>query len=217
MSNEQQADRPQIFDINKYVMFADTPGVQGNRSRFVWGIRDGNPRISVFTNDPKDTISRGVIFAGFNPETFFIFLNLFRDIIKGPNGGKGKVEQVGPQRDAQGNILDGGTKVVQSELQYGKDDAGMCWIRLVAPQRPVIKFVFKISDYHRIFKQDGTQYTEAEASALQAYSVINTIWDIYKPLTGEFRKPMQQQSNQSTGTQSNAKQPSNYQSEDMPF
>jgi hypothetical protein len=172
MSEELQ-QRPQIHDLNKIMMFTETPGAPGKRSKLAWSVRDGAPRLTVFTNDPKDQVNKGIMYAPMNPETFYAFMDLFEQVTKSPSGTKYKIDCLTSSRDQAGNIKQD-EKVLLSEIWFGKDDAGLIWLSCVAPNRPKIKFTFKVSDYHRIFK-DGNPLSESEASCLQAMATIRIL------------------------------------------
>ena len=186
MSEEQQTTPIRINEILRFSMFTDAPGVEGKRSRLAWSVRDGNPRVTVYTNIPTDTIQKGVLSAPMNPETFFIFLDLFEKVALGDNGIKYKIDCYTSFRKEDGTYTD---KTLQSELWFGKDDQGVIWISVNAPSRPKIKFDFKVYDYHKIYKGDGTQISESEASALQALAVIKAMRNIYVPLVGALKQP----------------------------
>lgn len=158
--------------------------VQGKRQTMQFGARDNNPRFTVFTGDPADTVNKGIIYAPFSPEVFHIFLNSFEEIIKGPNDVKAKIDS-----RTYGKKEDGSTdftiKIVVSELWYGKDEHGFCWMSVTAPNRPRIKFVLKVSDFHCLFKPSGEQFTEIEASVLQAQATIDGLREaVYNMTSG---------------------------------
>lgn len=204
---EDTQPRIQINDLNKFIMFAETPGVQGKRAKLTWSERDGNPRITVFTNDPKDTIGRGILNAPLNPETFFAFLDRFEDIALGENDKKGKIDCYTSVRDQEGKTV-GTEKKLVSELVYGKDANGIIWFGVSAPNRPKIKFVFKISEFHKIYNSDGSVFTEAQASQAQAVSVIRAIRHIFYTITGGFRKPISGNGGQNSGSNDFSYKPS---------
>jgi len=66
------------------------------------------------------------------------------------------------------------------------------WISLVAKDRPRVKFEYRVSDYHGIFHGDGSAYTDAEASVLQALAAVESLREIYGNLIGGFRVPKPQ-------------------------
>lgn len=177
-----ETPRPIIIDLKRVMMFADTPGVEGKRSKLVWSVRDGHPRISVFTNDPKDTTNKGIISAPMNPETFYTFLDLIESSVKADGEIIYKIECLTAKRDAEGKV-NYNDKVHVSDAYAGKDANGMVWISLVVPNtnRPKIKFNFKISDYHKIYK-GGVPLTESEASCVQATATVNIVRAAFYPL-----------------------------------
>lgn len=181
----EQDDRPKIEELNKFSMFANLPGEGGKRPRLGWSVRDMNPRITVFTNSPADTVQYGIISAPMNPETFFVFLELLEKVALGPNDSKFKIECYTSTRQPDGTYAD---KTVQSELVFGKDPAGIVWLSVIAVNRPKVKFEFKIYDYHKIFNGDGTQMDESESSSLQALGVVKALKAIYAGLTGGLRQ-----------------------------
>jgi hypothetical protein len=177
-------DKPKIYEIAKFNMFADSPGVEGRRARLVWGVRDGNPRITVFTNNPNSKGLEGIISAPMSPQVFIAFLTLFEDVIKGPNDIKRKMDNDTSRRDEDNKPVD---KSLLSEVFFGKDSNGIVWISVIAPSKPKIKFEFRLSDYHRFYKTDGTQFTESEASVLEAISVIQCLKALYPKYYGELK------------------------------
>lgn len=220
MSDEQQP-RPQIQDLNKIMMFTETPGVQGKRSKLAWSVRDGAPRITIFTNDPKDQTNKGVIYAPMNPETFYIFADLFEDAIKGPSGAKYKIDCLTSARDSAGNLKPE-EKALLSEIWFGKDENGLVWISCVSATRPKIKFIFRVSDYHRIFI-DGEALTEAKASCAQAMATIRILKNAFYshaaairvPLAGTGDKPRTNYSNNNYNKSSQPRE--EMKAEDLPF
>lgn len=181
------ADRPKIQDLDKFMLFAAPNSGADKRPRLVWGVRDNNPRITVYTNLETDKASKGVIYAGINPETFYIFLNLFEKILAGPNGEKNKIDCFGTKW-VDGERQEG--KVLISELWFGKSAEGIAWLSLTAPDRPKIRFDLQISDYHKLFHNDGTVFTEQEGSILQAQALILGLRHAYLSYAGAVRKPL---------------------------
>lgn len=188
MSDNEQQPRIQIRDLAKIMMFTDTPGAPGKRSKLTWSERDGAPRITIFTNDPKDQTNKGVIYAPMNPETFYIFVSLFEQAIKGAPDSKYKIDCLTSARDSAGNLKQD-EKALLSEIWFGKDATGVMWISCVSGSRPKIKFPFKISDYHRIYV-NGTALEEAEASCLQATATINILKNAFYQYASVLRTPL---------------------------
>ena len=80
-------------------------------------------------------------------------------------------------------------RILKSELYFGRDTNGVIWISVVAPNRPKIKFEYRISDFHKIFKGDGSQLSEAESSTLQATATIRALRGVMTTYMGELRPP----------------------------
>ncbi len=187
--------RPAFNELAKFVMFTPSPGVEGRRAKLAWVVRDGNPRISVSTNNPSDN-ARTPINAAMNPETFEIFLNEFERVITSEKSEKVKIDCFKGVRDQEGKVID---KVLDSELWFGKDDDGIVFISVISGERPKIKFEFNISDYHKIHRSTGP-ITKKEASCLQALAVVQTIRRVFSNFYQEFRQKQQFKSFENTAT-----------------
>jgi hypothetical protein len=94
--------------------------------------------------------------------------------------------------DANGNGAATGERKLSCHAMVGKDEDGLVWISLVAKDRPRIKFIFQLSDWHEIFHGDGTPYNAADASVLQALSIARSLRLVYGNLIGGFRVPKPQ-------------------------
>lgn len=172
-----QAEQPvRIFDFERLSMWTPTPGAAGKRARLAFGIRDGNPRITVFTNDPNDKISNGVIYAAMNPETFYSFLELFSSVLRAKEETKYKINCFGTRWE---NDKPTKEKILVSDLCFGRDAEGVIWICVIAENRPKIKFEFAISDYHLLMDSDGKQFDKARASRLEAGAKLALLHDVY--------------------------------------
>lgn len=154
-------------------------------SVLTWGCRDGNPRITVNTNvesDKKNTF--GMINAGFNPETFFIILDLLKRVASSK-------EPISYKVDNKTTVMaDDGKRsepFVSTELWIGKDTDGIVWISVIAPDRPKIKFNFTISNYHLFHRKGEGAITAAEASVWAAERVADILSQCYIPLVSTYR------------------------------
>lgn len=184
MSEQQQYP---FKELEKFHLFTDAPGAEGKRSRLSWSSYRGNPRIGIFTNVPND-LSKGMMNAAMNPETFLIFLNLFEDIAKKSVENKAKIDCYTLPRTPDGEERSQ-EKILASEVYFGRDANGILWISVVIPNRPKIKFDFKISDFHKIYKGDGTQLSEAEGSTLQTLATIKALREVFMGHMGDIRPP----------------------------
>lgn len=190
---ENTTEPPKINELAKFMMYAVNPNNAIRRSRLVWAIRDGNPRITIWTNDPTDKDGRGAITAPMNPETFFIFLDMFEDIIKGEPNKKMSIEMLTTLRnDKDGKPNPNPEKVSISKLFFGKDDQGMAWMSVISTEsetRPKLKFTFRLSEYHKIQKSDGTTISESEASCVHAAATIRALRNIYTQNVNMYKPP----------------------------
>lgn len=169
--SEATTNQVKIVDFSRLSLYTSTPGVEGKRSRMSFGARDGNPRITVFTNDPRDTIAKGVISAAMNPETFMVFVNRFKNIVRSTTEVKDRIDCYGSRWENNKKVED---RVLLSTIWFGRDAEGIIWISVVADGRPKIRFDFRMSDWHHVYV-DGKQIDEATASAFEAGSKIHLI------------------------------------------
>lgn len=186
----------QFKELEKFQMFTPAPGAEGRRSRLSFSSYRGNPRLTVFTGVPNDT-GKGVIHAAMNPETFMIFLKLLEQIAKSNKEEKNKIDC-----DTLIKAADGARsqeRTLSSSLVFGRDAEGVIWISVIAENRPKIKFEFQISDFHRLYKGDGSQFTKAEASSLQALAVIDALRRIFTAHASELKPPYQPNATGNTG------------------
>lgn len=186
MAEKPTVPEHQFKELDKFVMFAPAPGVDNRRSRLQWSSYRGNPRISVFTSVPNDT-NKGVISAPMNPETFFGLLHLLEKIATNPAGTiEFTVDCDTLERTADGSQ---GRRILLSTILVGRDDEGVVYIQVKADNRPEIRFYFKISDFHRFKKGDGTPFSDREASSLQALAAVQCLRMVFGQHVGELRAP----------------------------
>lgn len=165
-----------IISFDKYTLYA--PSAAGVRkAKLVWGVRDGNPRIAVFTNDPADTTLNGVISAPMDPVTFYTYIELLKKAAAATSEIKYKLDCFTTRRDEEGKP---GDKFLLSEVYVGKDSDGMVWVSVVAENRPKLKFVFSVSDWHKIYKADGTELSKGEYSSVATVATINALLPMYQ-------------------------------------
>lgn len=170
MANYDSQAPAQFITLDRLSIFTPTPGHEGNRAKVTFGFRNENPRISVFTNDPNDLNGgKTPINCGVDPATFITLLDQMEAVVKADQPTKIKFETDGTRYENNERTKD---RQLLSTLFFGKDDSGVCWISVQAENRPRIKFEFKVSDWHRFFKSDGSKMSIAEASAASAMSMI---------------------------------------------
>ena len=187
-------NKTRYLELAHFSLFAPCPGVENRNSRLAWCMSYNPtteiiyPRVTVFLNNPSVTGAAGILYAPFDSATLLIVLKELEKVVLGPAGGKCKISNYTQLRE-NGVIVPNAEKVLQSELWFGKDTDGICWISVVMPDRPKIKFEFLLSAYHKITKSDGTEANKAEGSVLQALAVIEAVSEAYKRFTTAVKKP----------------------------
>lgn len=175
--------KPRIMDLNRFTMFADVPGVENQKAKLSWGIRDGSARVTVFVFNTAAKRNE-VISAPLGTETFLVFCDMFEKIIDASPGSKSKIDCYMGIRDAGGKLT--GEKKLIGEFWFGVDNEGLIWVSLVDADKPRIKFTFKMWDYHKILKTDGTPLTDVEASKAVARTTIRALREVYVPAMAQF-------------------------------
>lgn len=166
-----QPDKPLIFDLDKYALF--TP-VEGNRRAALnFGLREGYPRITVFTSTQSDKDGKGVITVAFDLDHFLIFLTRLERLARTDGVSKEKATVKHFPRDATGKIT--GNPEPSAELWYGKNDQGIVWLSVVQPNRPKIVFEITISNFHDFHNTKGEPISKAEGSVARAVTMAGVL------------------------------------------
>ncbi len=206
-----------ILGFEKFNMW--TPSTDGvHRARLAWSIRDGNPRLTVFTNDDNDPVENKTIQAPMDPVTFNGFIELFRKVIHS-NGEVTplRVDCLQSVRDDSGRIVD---KSLQSSVVFGKNEDGIIWISVVAKDRPKIRFSFNISEWHTISRVDGNPVTKGELSSIAANGMLNVLKPLYdffifEAMKDQIANPRQYSKNGNGGSKPSANKPTNTTNDDV--
>lgn len=159
----------------------------GKYASLIWGLFSNNPRITVYTNvDSDKDVNYGKISANLDTPAFFSFLNLLREAIEFTPATPG-VEEFKASLENKNFIFPGGKRsdkpVLQSELFVGKDKEGVVWMGVMAKDRPRIKFVFQLSDFHALKHGTGEYYSKAEASVVAA----DAYWNLLTEMLGNMQ------------------------------
>ena len=159
-----------VLDNDKLRLRA--PNAKGKMAALNWGLYSNNPRLTVYTHDPDDTVDNGVIRAALDAPTFFAFLELLSEAINSREAFRKKIDNLnytfpGGRRSE--------TPSVVSSLIVGREDDGTIYVSIAAPRRPVVKFPFTNPEFHNFFHGDGTQYSKADISNVYARSYLRML------------------------------------------
>lgn len=143
-------ERGPIVRLARFTMWANVQG-QDKRAQLVWSMQDGNPKITVFYNNPDIKYPAS---SGFGLDTMLMILDAMKRIAAGPSGKTEMVENFMNERDENGKVT--GKKKI-SELYYGKDSEGIVWLGIkdVASPKPNVRFTYVMSDFHNLVRRDG--------------------------------------------------------------
>ena len=170
--------------FDKFKMYGKAQG-ESKVSVLSWGCWNGNPRITVNTNIESDKTNKyGMITAAFNPETFFILLDHLKLLVDAPNDTGYKFECKTTTELSEGGRSE---PFVASSVWIGKDSEGKIWISVLIENRPKIKFVFMISNFHTIHEKGKGPITEDHASRLQAKACANLLEQAYYKLVLDYK------------------------------
>lgn len=164
------------LDNRKLNLNAPTPNVPGQRASLIWGFYANNPRITVYTGDPAEKQDRnkdyGKISANMDMPAFFVFLDMLKQIVVAEPDTKLCMENKnftfygGKRSDAP---------AIVSETWVGKDKDGVIALCISAKDRPRIKFLLTLSDFHNLKKGDGTPFTQGEVSVMVTKAYIDML------------------------------------------
>lgn len=165
-------EKPKIFELDKYSLFA---AVEGNaRASMNFAVREGYPRITVFTRTQSDMEGKGMINVPFDLDTLLVFLMRLEAIARSEAVDiKEKMSAKHWPRDPTGKIK--GDLEVTSELFFGKNSDGVVWLSATAPNRPRIVFELSLSEYNQFTNAKGEFLTKAEGSRARTLSFISAL------------------------------------------
>ncbi len=154
-----------VLHNRKLGLSAPCPSAKGKWSSLTVGLVSNNPRFTIYTNDPEDKTDRDgkpvPITGNVDAPIFFQFLRRAELVAQGPVDVKFKIENEGFQWFGKERAKE---KSVLSELHFGKDKDGVCWISVTMKDRPRIQFKFGQNDFHHWYHGDGTPFSPEEVS-----------------------------------------------------
>ena len=134
-----------FFDISKLTLWAEpvSDGEKTKSPQLVFGFRDGNPRIMVYTGAQGPG---GVIAFPSDYPTMVGVLQLLKDVIKGkPGEERYAIASLGAVYE---NDRPTKEKRVVATLHIGKSKEGLVYLSVLAEGKPKIVFPIKSSQYH---------------------------------------------------------------------
>ncbi len=143
-----------------------------------WSIRNGYPRISIFTTSKKsDHIGFDygtLITAPFDYITLGVLFDKFKEIIDSPVDTKHVINCYNAEFK---NGEKTGKDILQSRVAIGKDKGGIVYISVVEEEKKKIKFDLLPSDrWFKFFDNTGAEITDkAELSKVYAKSYLRTL------------------------------------------
>lgn len=173
-----EIDVDRIYELDKAIMYADSPSAPGKRAKLVWSTRKSWPRISVFTNDPSDK-NNSLISAPLDNTTLYGVLDIMDTILRAKEELKQKVDVYTAKWENNQRTKE---KDHIATIWLGKNSQGINWISVVSsdPVRPKVIFEYQVSDYYNFFKPNGEPYTKAEGSNLALAAAIRLLRSFFE-------------------------------------
>lgn len=147
------------LDNRKLNLVAPCPTDAKKKSNLVWGLYEGNPRLTVYVGDAEGS----KISAALDIVVFYAFLELLKTALTAEPDWKAKIENknftwFGGKRSEQPEIV--------SELWVGKDKEGQIWISVTDTKAPKVRFFIVNPEFHTLIHGTGTPFTKGEVSNL---------------------------------------------------
>lgn len=158
------------YDLAKIVIWADNPNAADGpkRARMVFGFRDGNPRIMVYTGE-----TGGVIAFPTDPLFFGGFLETLRAIATGPAGTKETMDSLTTYYED--NKPTNETRLI-STLHIGKSKDGIIYLSVIAEGKAKLAFSLKSSKFQQFRGENKELLPDAIVSERMAIGLINHLY-----------------------------------------
>lgn len=161
------------YDLSKLVIWGDD-SAEGDqkRPRLVFGFRDGNPRITVYTGV---TGQNGIIAFPSDYPTMVAVMNMLKDVIAGAPGTKFSIESLGAVYENNKPTKD---KRVVATLYIGKSKDGIIYFSVMAESKPKLVFSIKPSPFHVFRDGDKNVIPDSVMSCKLASGIADLVLDI---------------------------------------
>lgn len=139
--------KPIILDDKKFALFGKRVEGGSGQPKMSFGVFKGNPSITVFLNDPKDT-EKSPIRAGMDAVHWGMFVSLVLAIADSVPGTEKPLKMINRKGAPNKRFTD-------SIMVVGKDERGVVYFGLTKEGRPNKKFELMPGLYHEIVMADG--------------------------------------------------------------
>lgn len=158
-------DKPIIIDDKKFALYGKpTEGGRG-APKMQFGVFRGNPRLTVFTNDPSDP-EKKPINAAMDPLIWGGFIQTIEKVANGePNTQIRIVNRKGPPQKTFPDAI----------VVVGKDADGVVYLAVKKDNRPTKKFPILPGIYADWADQDGNPLPPGETSTIYALGFVRTL------------------------------------------
>lgn len=193
------------YDLSKLVIWGDDLAEEDQkRPRLVFGFRDGNPRITVYTGA---TGSNGVIAFPSDYPTMVACMNMLKDVIASEPGTKFSIESLSTVYE---NNKPTKEKRVISTLYIGKSKEGIIYFSVITEGKPKLVFSIKPSPFHIFRDADKNIIPDSEMSCKLAKGIADIVLDVISGILQAYtaeeyatvRKPTPIKSQQENQSQS---------------
>lgn len=192
------------YDVNKLVIWGDDATEdEQKRPRLVFGFRDGNPRITVYTGV---TGQNGVISFPSDYPTMTACMHILKDVVASPPGTKYSIDSLTTVYE---NNKPTKEKRVVSTLYIGKSKDGIIYFSIIAEGKPKLVFSIKPSPFHVFRDGDKNVIPDSVMSAKLATGIADIVLNIISGILQEYtaeeyktiRKPTPIKTQQANGDQ----------------
>lgn len=160
------------YDVARLVIWGDDDEDNNRKARLVFGFRDGNPRITVYTGAMG---LEGMIAFPTDAPTMVTILNYLKDIAKSEPGTKMSFDSLTTVYE---NNKPTKEKKVLSTLYIGKSKEGLIYLSVMSENRPKLIFTIKSSPYHAFRDTDKNIIPESKISEAMAIGIADTALNI---------------------------------------
>lgn len=193
----------QAYDLENLQFWTDTPDRPGFRSKLIFGFRNGNARMVVFTNFEDDPKIPKSLYVGIDPLSFDIFLQKFEAVVNGDPGIKDHFDNMEREEDENGKFKGPSRSVVRNTVWFGKDQDGVVWMAIAQKNVKNIRFKIVGTGWHNFYRAGTDQpLSEGEASVATAKSLIQRLRDANCRWGTLLRQPTPRKENAGRGKSS---------------